>query len=155
MAEKQEIKKEKKGEVKEVKQNKSTTIEQEVLKELPKVEPKKEPEPSFTLTAELKNTPEGKLHLSGTTEARNVNADIIAQIFAHLISNTAPDKDMLMQIVYSMLKILGPKMGIDENVEEEKDDIESILIGCKSASDVMALVKELFSWGNLECTCMS
>lgn len=144
MAEKQEIKKEKKGEVKEVKQNKSTTIEQEILEELPKAEPKKKPEPSFTLTAELKSNHEGKLHLSGKTEAHNVNADIVAQVFAHLISNTAPDKDMLIQIVYDMLKLLKPQLGIDEDIEEE-NDIESILIGCKSPSDVMALVKELFS----------
>lgn len=144
MAEKQEIKKEKKGEVKEVKQDKSNTIEQKILKELPKVEPKKKPEPSFVLTAELKSTPEGKLHLSGKTEANNVNADIVAQVFAHLISNTAPDKDMLMHIVYDMLKLLIPQLGIEEDVEEE-DDIDSITIGCKSASDVVSFIKELLS----------
>lgn len=147
MAEKQEIKKEKKGEVKEVKQDKSTTIEQEILKELPKAEPKKKPEPSFTLTAELKMVSEDKFHLSGKTEARHVNADIVAQVFAHLISNTAPNKDMLMQVVYDMLKILGPKMGIGEDVEEEDEDedVKSITIGCKTASDALSFLKELFS----------
>lgn len=147
MAEKQEIKKEKKGEVKEVKQDKSSTIEQEILKELPKIEPKKKREPSFTLTAELKMVSEDKFHLSGKTEAHNVNADIVAQVFAHLISNTAPDKDMLMQVVYDMLKLLAPKMGIGEDVEEEDEDedVKSITIGCQSASDALSFLKELLS----------